>query len=63
MGPLECSETAYGANLGISRRGEVLPAVSYGGTVVQQHSDVNAHDGHHRPAVQVHHEHTLEYRH
>ena len=59
----EGAETADAADLRVPGivGGQLLPGVpGHAGAVVQQHSDVDTHDGDDAPAVEVHHEEVLE---
>ena len=60
----ECAETADAADLRVLTSimgGQLLPRVpGHPGAVVQQHGDVDAHDGDDAAAVEVHHEEVLE---
>ena len=62
MGAAQGAETADAANLRVPGivSGQGLARVGHAGAVVQQHRDVDAHDGDDAPAVEVHHEEVLE---
>ena len=64
VSPAECAETADAADLWVLTPimcGQLLPGVpGHPGAVVQQHRDVDAHDGDDAAAVEVHHEEVLE---
>ena len=63
MGAAECAEAADAADLRVAGvvGCQLLPGVpGHAGAVVQQHRDVDAHDGDDAPAIEVHHEEVLE---
>ena len=63
VGAAESAEAADAPDLRVAGivGGQLLPGVpGHPGAVVQQHRDVDAHDGDDAPAVEVHHEEVLE---
>ena len=62
MGAAQGAQTADAAHLRVPGivGGQGLAGVGHAGAVVQQHRDVDAHDGDDGAAVEVHHEEALE---